>query len=80
MSTLFPFPSKNQINAQGAVTENPGSLMRHKLTHTEEEQHLCSVCGKRFAQAGHLKDHMLTHTEDKHHVQQVAAAVKPRCP
>ena len=24
MSTLFSFPSKNQINAQGAVTENPG--------------------------------------------------------
>ena len=26
MSTLFSFPSKNQINAQGAVTENPGSI------------------------------------------------------
>ena len=26
MSTLFSFPSKNQLNAQGAVTENPGSL------------------------------------------------------
>ena len=25
MSTLFSFPSKNQINAQVAVTENPGS-------------------------------------------------------
>ena len=25
MSTLFSFPSKNQLNAQGAVTENPGS-------------------------------------------------------
>ena len=25
MSTLFSFPSKNQINAQGAVTENPGN-------------------------------------------------------
>ena len=25
MSTLFAFPSKNQLNAQGAVTENPGS-------------------------------------------------------
>ena len=24
MSTLFSFPSKNQLNAQGAVTENPG--------------------------------------------------------
>ena len=24
MSTLFAFPSKNQLNAQGAVTENPG--------------------------------------------------------
>ena len=23
MSTLFSFPSKNQINAQGAATENP---------------------------------------------------------
>ena len=23
MSTLFSFPSKNQINVQGAVTENP---------------------------------------------------------
>ena len=26
MSTLFSFPSKNQLNAQGAVTENPGSM------------------------------------------------------
>ena len=25
MSTLFAFPSKNQLNAQGTVTENPGS-------------------------------------------------------
>ena len=25
MSTLFSFPSKNQINAQGTVTENPGT-------------------------------------------------------
>ena len=25
MSTLFSFPSKNQLNAQGAVTENPGN-------------------------------------------------------
>ena len=25
MSTLFSFPSKNQINAQGAATENPGT-------------------------------------------------------
>ena len=25
MSTLFSFPSKDQLNAQGAVTENPGS-------------------------------------------------------
>ena len=24
MSTLFSLPSKNQLNAQGAVTENPG--------------------------------------------------------
>ena len=28
MSTLFSFPSKNQINTQGAVTENPGSMPR----------------------------------------------------
>ena len=28
MSTLFSFPSKNQINAQGAVTENPGTVGR----------------------------------------------------
>ena len=27
MSTLFSFPSKNQINAQGAATENPGNGM-----------------------------------------------------
>ena len=26
MSTLFSFPSKNQLNAQGAVTENPGII------------------------------------------------------
>ena len=24
MANLFAFPSKNQLNAQGAVTENPG--------------------------------------------------------
>ena len=28
MSTLFSFPSKNQINAQGAATENPGTCGR----------------------------------------------------
>ena len=27
MSTLFTFPSKNQINAQGAVTKNPGTFI-----------------------------------------------------
>ena len=27
MSTLFAFPSKNQLNAQGAVTENPGNIV-----------------------------------------------------
>ena len=27
MSTLFTFPSTNQINAQGAVTENPGTFI-----------------------------------------------------
>ena len=26
MSTLFSFPTKKQLNAQGAVTENPGRL------------------------------------------------------
>ena len=29
MSTLFAFPSKNQLNAQGAVTENPGTHVVH---------------------------------------------------
>ena len=28
MSTLFSFSSKNQINAQGAATENPGIISR----------------------------------------------------
>ena len=27
MSTSFSFPSKNQINAQGAATENPGNWL-----------------------------------------------------
>ena len=27
MSTLFTFPSKKQINSQGAVTENPGTFI-----------------------------------------------------
>ena len=26
MSTLFSFPSKDQLNAQGAVTESPGTV------------------------------------------------------
>ena len=30
MSTLFSFPSKNQIDAQGAVTENPGMTQNHQ--------------------------------------------------
>ena len=31
MSTLFTFPSKNQINAKGAVTENPGTFIAKKF-------------------------------------------------
>ena len=31
MSTLFAFPSKNQLNAQGAVTENPGIMMKNGM-------------------------------------------------
>ena len=27
MSNLFSFPSKNQLNAQGAVTETPGTYV-----------------------------------------------------
>ena len=33
ISTLFAFPSKNQLNAQGAVTENPGSNMHYIHLH-----------------------------------------------
>ena len=33
MSTLFAFPSKNQLNAQGAVTENPGTFQIVVLPH-----------------------------------------------
>ena len=31
MPTLFAFPSKNQLNAQGAVTENPGTANRAEI-------------------------------------------------
>ena len=52
MSTLFAFPSKNQLNAQGAVTENPGTLtLRVQVKEpTEDEKHSGSDHPRRFTQ------------------------------
>ena len=36
------------------------------LTHTEESQFKCDICGNAFSQKGHLKRHILTHTGEKH--------------
>ena len=37
MPTLFSFPSENQLNTQGAVTENPGNLHEIYHIHTQTQ-------------------------------------------
>ena len=44
-----------------------GDLKRHKFTHTEEKQHVCPECDKRFVRASYIKQHMLIHTGEKQH-------------
>ena len=41
----------------------PATWKRHYLTHgtDDDKPHCCSVCGKRFVQAGNLNKHMVTH-------------------
>ena len=40
MSTLFSFPSKKQINTQGAVTENPGTSGFYVRAHHDHEKYI----------------------------------------
>ena len=42
MSTLFAFPAKNQLNAQGAVTENPGMQLNYITILTDLKPDLCT--------------------------------------
>lgn len=39
------------------------SLLRHRMTHSEERPHGCQVCGRRFKLAGTLRQHEKIHTD-----------------
>ena len=60
MSTLFAFPSKNQLYAQGAVTENPGTTKTFSSAikvffNKHDFYHMRLDLNKTFF-SGHLKD------------------------
>lgn len=39
-----------------------GALTLHMKTHTGQKDHICTLCGKAFAYAGHLVIHTRIHT------------------
>lgn len=40
------------------LADNKGSLLKHKLMHSDVKRHKCSICPKRFARSDHLSQHM----------------------
>jgi len=49
----------------GKTFSNASALTKHKLTHSDERKHACSMCGKAFKRQDHLNGHMLTHRNKK---------------
>lgn len=49
----------------GKTFSNASALTKHKLTHSDERKHTCTVCGKAFKRQDHLNGHMLTHRSKK---------------
>jgi len=49
----------------GKTFSNASALTKHKLTHSDERKHSCTVCGKAFKRQDHLNGHMLTHRSKK---------------
>ena len=48
------------------------SCNRHSVIHTEQKQHICQYCDKKFALPQYLKEHINTHTQEAPYVCGVA--------
>ncbi|XP_043211656.1 histone-lysine N-methyltransferase PRDM9-like [Amphibalanus amphitrite] len=46
-------------------TDKSARMKHHRMTHTGERPHCCSICTARFVQRAHLNTHMRTHTGER---------------
>lgn len=53
----------HQCGKCGKSLSDYRSLLRHRMTHSEERPHGCQVCGRRFKLAGTLRQHEKIHTD-----------------
>ncbi|KAH6923741.1 hypothetical protein HPB50_005812 [Hyalomma asiaticum] len=60
--------SRNECDVCGHHFVDPSYMEAHRLTHTDEKQYPCSICGRNFSHARNLKKHNLRkHAGVKHY-------------